>query len=85
MLRLVLSVLLVLILAGLAAAESAGLDRALDRLDQDLRLQREQSQQAADAQRQQLQQQQDLTLRFQLIQPAHPLTCTRVGFTVFCR
>ena len=83
--RLVSSLVLALILAGLAAAEPSGLDRALERLDQDLRLQRGQSQQAADAQRQQLHQLQDQTLRFQLLQPAPPLTCTRVGFTVFCR
>ncbi len=83
--RFVVALLLVVGLTGLATAEPDGLARALDRQQQDMQRQQSQVQQTTEAQRQQLQQQQDQALRLQLLQPPRPLSCTKVGSTVFCQ
>lgn len=95
--RLTIALLFVIAFTGLAAAAPDGLERALDRQQQDLKTQQAERQRRVDGQGQQLQQQQEQTLRFELLQrnqmfqpnlllqPPRPLTCTQVGVTLVCR
>ena len=83
--KLGIALLLLIGFAGVTGAAPDGLGRALDAQQPDLSAQQERMRRTLDAQRQQLQQQQEQTLRFQLLQPPRPVTCAKVGFTVFCQ
>ena len=97
--RLGFALVLAMAVTGSADAEPDGLRRALDRQQQDLKIQSDENRHRLDSQQQQLHQQQEGALRFQLRQqerpfqptPAPPpsqppsITCTQVGVTFFCR
>ena len=83
---------LLLILAGLATAQSDGLSGAIDRQQQDLAAQQEQTRRELERQRGNLQQQQEQSLQFKLLQQQIPLSqqpplrnCAQVGGTFVCR
>jgi len=83
---------LLVILAGSATAQSDGLSGAIDRQQQDLATQREQTRRELEQQRGNLQQQQEQSLQFKLLQQQIPLSqqpplrnCAQVGGTFVCR
>ena len=97
--RLGFALVLAMAVTGSADAEPDGLRRALDHQQQDLKTQSDENRHRGDSQRDQLHQQQEGTLGFQLrqqdrpLQPSPPpppsqppsITCTQVGVTFFCR
>lgn len=83
---------LLVVLAGSATAQSDGLSGAIDRQQQDLATQQDQTRQELERQRGSLQQQQQQSLQFQLLQRQLPLSqqppvrnCAQVGGTFVCR
>jgi septal ring factor EnvC (AmiA/AmiB activator) len=91
--RLVASLLVAAVLAGLATAEPGGLDSAIDRHRQDVERQRGEFRGEIERQGRGLQQQQDqnLQLQLQLRQQQQSVTppvrpgCVQVGGTLFCQ
>jgi hypothetical protein len=89
---LLVACLLVSALAGLAAAQTGGLDGAIERHRQNLETQQSETRREIERQGRSVQQQQDQNLQFQLLlrnqQPITPPLrpgCTQVGGTVFCQ